>query len=148
MEKKKPSGKFIFIDDDLDEHDLFRMSAETLGVGDQVKSFTSAGDALEYLKETRDEIFVIISDLNMPMMDGLELKRFIDATPELKVKAIPFFFHSNSGTAAEIRAAYAQNIQGYLRKATDINETTESLKRIIALWTDCVHPKDFGRRIY
>ncbi len=144
----KPRGKFILVDDDADEHELFAMSSGSLGLGSQLKSFKNAHETLEYLKTTKDDIFVLICDMNMPGMDGLDLKRVIDGTPELRMKSIPFFFHSNNSSVAEIKAAYAQNIQGYLRKATDIDGTTESLKKIIALWTDCIHPKDFGRTIH
>jgi len=53
-------------------------------------------EALLYLKDTTDDIFLILSDLNMPRMDGLKLKRMIDLPPDIKIKAIPFFFHSNT----------------------------------------------------
>ena len=55
-------------------------------------------EALSYLRETNDEIFIILCDLNMPKMDGLELKGMIELTAELKIKAIPFIFHTNTGT--------------------------------------------------
>lgn len=139
---KKPKGVFVFIDDDKEEHFLLKMAMKNIGLGNQIVSCMNGQEAYNYLKETNDEIFIILSDMNMPIMDGLELKRLIEITPELKIKAIPFVFHSNSSSNAEIKAAYACNIQGYLRKAPSVEGTVKSLQRIIALWTDCVHPKD------
>jgi CheY-like chemotaxis protein len=142
---KKPTGIFLFVDDDRDEHFLLKLAMKDLGLDNQLISCYNGTEALAYLKETKDEIFLILTDVNMPKMDGLELKRMVELIPELKAKAIPFFFHSNSASPAEVRSAYTLNIQGYLRKAIDMDGTINSLRRIIDLWTDCVHPKDLDK---
>jgi CheY-like chemotaxis protein len=141
---KKPKGTFVFIDDDKDEHFLLKMAMKSLGLTNPVLCFSHGQEALSFLKESQEEIFVVLCDITMPKMDGLELKRIIDLTPELKVKCIPFFFHSSNDKPTEIRTAYSMNIQGYLMKAPDLEGTIESLHRVIELWTDCVHPKDLN----
>lgn len=143
---KKPHGVFVFIDDDKNEHLLLRLAMKEIGLDNPVVSLMNGEEALSYLKKSGDETFIILSDMNMPVMDGLELKRMIEITPELKLKAIPFIFHSNTGSVAEIKAAYALNIQGYIKKAPDIDGTIKSLEKIISLWTDCIHPKDLERQ--
>jgi CheY-like chemotaxis protein len=140
-----PKGTVVLVDDDKDEHTLFRLAMQELGLKNKMRSFYNGEEAFKYLQETQDDIFLIVSDLNMPQMDGLQLKRLIDQTPELKVAAIPFIFHSNSGSDAEIRTAYSLNIQGYFKKAMDQASTVQSLLRIVAFWTNCVHPKDLNR---
>lgn len=144
---KKPKGVFVFIDDDKEEHFLLKMAMKDIGLDNQIVSCMNGQEAYNYLKETKDEIFIILSDMNMPVMDGLELKRLVEITPELKIKAIPFIFHSNTSSTAEIKAAYATNIQAYIRKSPDLEGTIKSLQRIIAMWTDCVHPKDLERDV-
>src|SRR5438552_3006087 len=112
---RKAKGVFVFVDDDKDELELLNAVVNALGLQNPIKSFKDGEQALEYLKKTKDSIFLILCDINMPKMDGLELKRMIDLMPELKIRAIPFFFHSSSATPAEVRAAYALGIQGYLQ---------------------------------
>ena len=51
-----------------------------------------------YMRKTKDELFLIISDMNMPKMNRLELKRAIDDDVILKKKSIPFIFSSNEAT--------------------------------------------------
>src|SRR4051812_15102316 len=97
----KPRGIFVIVDDDLEEHELLGMAMDELDLKNQIKSFADGLKAYEYLIKTKDEIFIILCDVDMPKMDGLELKRLIEMTPELKIKAIPFFFHSNSANPAE-----------------------------------------------
>jgi CheY-like chemotaxis protein len=142
---KKPQGAFIFVDDDRDEHMLFKLALRDLDLNNKVHSCYDGHEALVFLRENNEEIFAIISDLNMPKMDGLELKRMIDLIPELKVKCIPFFFHSNSATTEEVSKAYSMNIQGYLRKAIKTEETVACLCCLINLWTKCIHPKDLKK---
>jgi CheY-like chemotaxis protein len=139
---KKPKGIFVFVDDEKDEHRLFKHALKSMGLSNQVVSFLSAREALVYLKDVKEPIFAIFSDLRMPVMDGLEFRRIIEMTPELKIRSIPFFFHSSIASNAEVKTAYSLNIQGYLKKAYDIEGTISSLEKVIALWTEVIHPKD------
>jgi len=143
--KEAPKGIIIFVDNDKDEHQLFKLAMEELGLKNKLHSFYNGKTAFEFIRETQHNIFLIYSDLNMPVMDGLQLKRIIDQTPEIKEAAIPFIFCSNSSSDAEIRAAYALNIQGFFRKSTDQPSAIENLLRILSFWGKCVHPQDLSK---
>jgi CheY-like chemotaxis protein len=140
---KHPKGSFVFIDDSKEEQILLKEAVKELGLKNKVHFFKDGQEAFRFLKETKENIFLILSDINMPVMDGLQLKRLIELTPEVKLKAVPFVFHTQVETAAEVRAAYANNIQGYIRKASSLEGTVNSLRRIISMWNECIHPKDF-----
>jgi len=135
-----PHSIIIFLDDEPSEHLLMRTALEHLGHGNRMISFYNGQDALEFIKNCDKHIFLILSDLNMPKMNGLELKRIIDGTPELRLKAIPFIFHSSSANPLEIKEAYSLNIQGYFRKHADVTQTMDCLAVIISFWEQCVHP--------
>ncbi|MBA3665838.1 MAG: response regulator [Bacteroidetes bacterium] len=141
---KKPHGVFLFIDDDKDEHDLLEIAMKKTGLTNPIVNCFNGQEALNYLTTTKDSVFIVLCDLNMPQMDGLELKRRIEMLPELKTKAIPFVFHSNTSSTAEIKTAYSLNIQGFIPKSVSIEGTVSSLQRIVAMWTDVIHPKDLG----
>jgi CheY-like chemotaxis protein len=144
---RQPQGVFVFIDDDKEEHQLLKIAMQEIGLDNPIVTCMNGAEAFDYLKKTKDDIFIILSDLNMPAMDGLSLKRLIDITPELKIKAIPFIFHSNSSSNAEIKAAYSLNIQGYIQKSPNLEGTIKSIQKIVSLWTDCIHPKDLEREL-
>lgn len=138
----KPTGVFLFVDDDKDEHELLSIAVKQLGYTNHIVLCENGKEALEFMKSTNEDIFMILSDLNMPVMNGLEFKQNIESDPVLKAKAIPFMFHSNTGNYKEILKAYTLNIQGYFAKAMSIEGTIASLKKIVDFWTDCVHPKN------
>jgi CheY-like chemotaxis protein len=141
---KMPRGVFLFVDDDKDEHELFGIAMKQTGLTNKIVNCYNGQEALKYLENQKEDIFIIICDINMPKMDGLELKRSIELIPELKLKSVPFIFHSSTSTAAEVKTAYSLNIQGFLQKANDIEGTVSSIQRIVAMWTDVIHPKDLS----
>jgi CheY-like chemotaxis protein len=139
---KQPKGVFVFIDDNKEEQEYFKKATKTLGLGNQLVCCFSGTEAYNYLKQTEKDTFMIICDVHMPVMDGFEFKRLVEGTPELKIKSIPFFFHSADATDLEIKTAYTLNIQGFLRKAATMEGTLLSLYYLICLWTDLVHPNE------
>lgn len=138
----KPTGVFLFVDDDTAEQTLLKIAVETLEYTNKIVFCFNGLEALEYLKKTTEKTFLILSDLNMPRMNGIELKQEIENIPKLKLKAIPFIFHTSSCRLSEIKAAYSLNAQGYFQKAQSIDGTIYSLEKIISYWTNCIHPKD------
>lgn len=135
----KPKGKFIFIDDDIQEHVMFK-SALKQYCDNEVVSAYDGEEAFHLLKNNKDDIFIIICDINMPKINGLELKRMIEGTPELKIKAIPFVFHSTHDSGIVVKEAYALGIQGFIKKGEDLTQSVTNLDILIRFWSTIVHP--------
>jgi len=91
----------------------------------EVQTFENADGVLQQLKVTSPD--VIISDIRMPGMDGLELLENIHATnPELPVIIITA--HSDLGSAVN---AYQGGAFEYLPKPFDVDEAVELTRRAI-----------------
>ncbi|HEX8516695.1 MAG TPA: response regulator [Bacteroidia bacterium] len=135
----KPRGKFVFIDDDHDEHVAFRNALAKI-CNNEVLSAYDGEQGFRLLKENKDDIFLVICDINMPKINGLELKRLIEGTPELKMKAIPFIFHSTHDSGLVVKEAYSLGIQGFVRKADDFTKSVSHLDIIVKFWSSIVHP--------
>jgi CheY-like chemotaxis protein len=138
----KIKGKLILIDDELYEKELLKQALNVLGWDIELEHFNNAEDALEFLKQDKKEIFIIIADMNMPKMSGLDLKKTIDKNKELRTKAIPFIFASNSASKEEVIEAYDYGIQGYFKKPNDLNATIDMLDTIIKYWIISRHPNN------
>ncbi|HEY3402575.1 MAG TPA: response regulator [Ohtaekwangia sp.] len=68
-------GKIVLVDDDSYEKDLLESALKKRGWDAKVEYFDNAHDALDHLKQNTDEIFLIISDMNMPKMNGMDSRR-------------------------------------------------------------------------
>ncbi|MFY9308702.1 MAG: response regulator [Bacteroidia bacterium] len=140
MEHKKLAGKIILVDDEKIEKELLEMALGDLGIRVELLYFHDAFEALEYLRNTSDDIFIIISDMNMPKMNGLDFKKAIDSDPNLRFKGVPFIFSSTAATKHQLEEAYDYRLQGYFLKPHDINSIAKQLELIINYWIISVRP--------
>jgi len=135
------TGPIILVDDDREDEELLRETFEELGIKNQLIHFDTCSKAFDYLIHTTDHPFIIISDINLPIKNGLEFKRQIDEDPLLRSKSIPFVFFSTTNDKKAVDIAYKEmTVQGFFQKPT----TFQDLKRIIRLlfdyWQECKHP--------
>jgi CheY-like chemotaxis protein len=83
-----------------------------------------ASDGIDALSKLRDgktvqKPYVILLDLNMPRMNGIEFLREIRVDDALKDAVV--FVLSTSSAASDRRTAFAQNIAGYIVKGGETN---------------------------
>jgi CheY-like chemotaxis protein len=139
-QEKKVEGKLLLVDDDPSEELIMKEAIEDGNWHVSINFYNEPEKALEYLKETHDEIFLIISDINMPGMDGFAFKKAIDANHDLSKKSIPFIFFSNSARKEDIVKAYDSRVQGYFQKPGDFKEATALFDKIFNYWLVSRHP--------
>ncbi|MDB5231963.1 MAG: response regulator receiver protein [Chitinophagaceae bacterium] len=134
-------GPIILIDDDPDDKDLIKDVLQELNVTNKLITFADCHEAMEYLKTTKEQAFLILCDINLPGQSGIEFKMQIDANSELRGKCIPFVFYSTSGDPEVVRKAYTDmTVQGFFQKANNYTEVKKNIKTIIEYWKECKHP--------
>lgn len=137
---KSEEDPIIFLDDDADDHFIFTEICNRLGVGDRLKFFTRGSAMLQYLRTTPDKPFIIFCDINMPEMNGLAVRREINAETALREKSIPFIFFSTAASPEQIREAYRLTVQGFFLKEQTFSETENTFRLILEYWKKCKHP--------
>lgn len=140
MNRKKLVGKILLVDDEKFEKEMLNMALEELNLNVDLLHFHSAEDAIQYLKTTKDEIFLIISDMNMPKINGLDFKKIIDSDPQLLDKSVPFIFSSTSATKKQLAEAYEYRLQGYFIKPPDVKSMAKQIELIINYWILSIRP--------
>lgn len=130
----------VVVEDDADDQYFIRMICDKLGVTAELLFFNDGLKALEYLKATEKKTFIILSDINMPVMNGLELRRNIQKDEELRRKSIPFVFLSTAARPKEVEEAYSLTVQGFFLKATQLAEMEKTIELILRYWLNCKHP--------
>jgi CheY-like chemotaxis protein len=133
-------GPIVIIDNDHEDHELLKLAFGKLGLKNRLIFFSDWHEALHFLQDTTENPFLILSDLKMPKMDGLELRRAINNNSYLRKKSIPFIFLAEHADPEEVSAAYDLNVQGFFTKANSIEELEEKLRMITGYWRKCVEP--------
>jgi CheY-like chemotaxis protein len=117
--------KLLIIDDESSIQFLFsRMFKKEVKEGLYELSFAENGkEALDFL-EHRDDIDLIISDINMPIMDGFELLK----TSKQKYPKLPVIMASAYTDKERMDLAKELGAQEYLAKPINFPELKEYLK--------------------
>jgi CheY-like chemotaxis protein len=132
-------GPIVIVEDDQDDQEIYSECIKAIGVQNELRYFDEPQQALEYLTTTEEQPFIIISDINMPGMTGLEFKKTIQQDPYLNAKGIPFVFISTDASNASIRHAHALSVQGYFKKPSSIEAYKDMLKKMFDYWSICKH---------
>jgi CheY-like chemotaxis protein len=132
-------GPILIVDDDQDDQDMIERIIVNMNVENERKKFYDGEQLLQYLRTTSERPFIIICDINMPMMNGLQLKQEIEADPMLKKKSIPFVYLSTTANPQQVRKAYELTVQGFFVKGQSYDALKGSVNQIIQYWKMCVH---------
>jgi CheY-like chemotaxis protein len=123
------SVSILVVDDEPDVAELFRQRfRREARQGDYVLHFAASGEgALEQLAgEIQPELIVILSDINMPGMDGLtllgEVKRRFPALPVMMITAY--------GDDERRRRAYDLGAADFLFKPVDFDRLKAQLRQL------------------
>lgn len=137
MNKK---GPIIIIEDDLDDQELLAEVFTALQYTNEILFFGDGESALEYLTGTKIEPFIIFSDINMPKLNGMELRAKIHENEELRLKSIPYLFFSTIAEQENVVDAYSKSVQGFFIKPSSFNDLQDIIKTIVEYWQKCVSP--------
>lgn len=136
-------GPIIMVEDDVDDRKIFSEAMEEMGIKNEIIFFAEGENVLSYLLNNLvAQPFIILCDVNLPKMNGLELKEKIDTNPALRRKSIPFVFFSTSADTELVDKAYEYAVQGYFIKDNTMREMKDSLKCIFTYWLKCRHPNN------
>lgn len=125
--KQTSKATLLVVDDDeIDREIILRALAEH-GLEVPVAYAANGNEAIEIMKAETDTAFVVLLDLNMPVLDGFETLDVMRNDPDLM--KTPVFILSTSDEERDIDQSYRMGISGYLRKA----EIDEGMERIISL---------------
>lgn len=69
------SNPIFIVDDDADDQDILREVLAELGLKNEIQFFTDAETLINELRSNPIVPFLIISDINLPKMTGLELRK-------------------------------------------------------------------------
>lgn len=89
-----------------------------------------AGDGLEAIERLKtNSVGLVLSDINMPNMDGIELLTRMRATPEWK--SIPVVMITTEGSQQKVLEAVDLGAAGYVRKPFTADQIKEKLVGLV-----------------
>jgi two-component system chemotaxis response regulator CheY len=102
---------------------LMRVLAQTdLSIGETLQA-ADGGEAVKILESKT--VGLVLSDINMPNMDGIQLLTYMRSRPEWS--GIPVIMITTEGSQAKVLEAVQLGAQGYVRKPFTADEIKEKI---------------------
>ncbi|RYZ54249.1 MAG: response regulator [Chitinophagaceae bacterium] len=137
------NGPIIVIEDDPDDQDILNEIFKKQGYPNEIIFFVEPEKALCYLTQMDVLPFLILSDINMPKLNGLALKRKIHTDAALQAKCIPYLFFTTSASKDAVVEAYSSSAQGFFIKERSMAELEKTISIIIEYWKRCYSPNQY-----
>lgn len=125
----------VIAEDDLGHAELIKEGLIESGVHNEIIHFVDGEEAWDFfsaknkdntLNKTKN--YLLLLDINMPKMDGVELLRRMKRTDELK--EIPVMMLTTTDDPREVEECYKIGCSIYITKPVDFAKFSETLKRL------------------
>jgi two-component system, response regulator len=134
------SNSILLVEDNPDDEALTLRAFRKNNVTNEVVVARDGAEALDYLFATgtyanRDVTLlpqVVILDLKLPKIDGLEVLRRMRAAPQTKL--LPVVILTSSNEERDLLEGYGLGANSYVRKPVDFAEFVDAVRQLGLYW--------------
>lgn len=136
----------LLVEDNPDDEALSLRALARSGVSAEIMVVRNGAEALEYLqgtgeyegRDTTVQPTVVLLDLKLPKIDGLEVLRRIRGYPP--TRHLPVVLLTSSHEEVDLRTGYALGANSYVRKPVDYERYSDAVGRVGSYWLDINKP--------
>ena len=132
-------NSILLVEDNADDEALALRALDKHKIRNPVVVVRDGQEALDYLFATgahagRDlaELAVVLLDLKLPRVDGLQVLERLRADP--RTKLLPVVILTSSKEERDIVDGYSLGANSYVRKPIDFNEFSEAVRQLGLYW--------------
>ena len=132
-------GRILMVEDDPKDVELTLTALEDYNLTNEVVVTRDGEEALDYLycrgsfkMRTNENPAVLLLDLKLPKIDGLEVLQQIKSDEKLKL--IPVVVLTSSREERDMVASYKLGVNAYVVKPVDFHEFVNAIKELGVFW--------------
>ncbi len=130
----------LLVDDSRNDVFLAQRALKKGNIANEVVTAEEGADALDYLfgkgkyagRDTSRMPVVVLLDLKMPKLDGLEVLQRMRASPLTKL--LPVVILTASKEESDILKSYKLGCNAFVRKPVDFDQFVEAVKQLGLFW--------------
>ena len=130
----------LLVEDDPDDAELAVLALRAAGLANRIDIARDGEEALDYLfcrgkypeRSFDDPPKVVLLDLKLPKVDGLEVLRQMKNDP--RTKAIPVVILTSSRQEADLTKSYNLGVNSYIQKPVDFEQFRKVVKETGLYW--------------
>jgi CheY-like chemotaxis protein len=139
MESVSKLGRILMVEDDPKDVELTLTALEEYNLANEVVVTRDGEQALDYLycrgeykMRSSGNPAVMLLDLKLPKVDGLEVLKQIKSDAELRI--IPVVVLTSSKEEKDMVASYKLGVNAYVVKPVDFHEFVNAIKELGVFW--------------
>lgn len=138
MRNSKP---ILLVEDDNVDVMTVKRALRDLKVTNELVHTSNGEEALECLRNaSKEKPYVVLLDLNMPKMNGIEFLKTIENDETLK--SIPVVVLTTSKAKRDIDESFKLGVRGYMVKPIDYEKFVEIIRTVTLYWTLSEQPSN------
>jgi len=121
----------LIVDDDEGHAILIRENLEAAGLHNRIRHFRDGQAILDFFFKDpprMSETFLVLLDIRMPKVDGIEVLRRIKAHPELRM--LPVIMLTTTDDSREVVRCHELGCNVYMQKPVDYDRFSEAIRRL------------------
>jgi two-component system, response regulator len=130
----------LLVEDNADDEALTLRALKKNNIGNKVVVVRDGAEALDFLfcsgayadRDPRDKPQVILLDLKLPKVDGMEVLRRIRADPS--TRTLPVVILTSSKEEQDVVNSYLIGVNSYVRKPVDFIQFVEAIRQLGLYW--------------
>jgi CheY-like chemotaxis protein len=129
----KKKLNILLIEDNIIEIMKMKRTNSSLDFGHNISEAKNGEDALKILEDNSNFPDLILLDLNMPKINGIEFLTILKKSDDLK--HIPTVILTTSDNHKDLEECYRIGVSGYILKPLKFEDYVEKIKRVLAYWS-------------
>jgi CheY-like chemotaxis protein len=129
----------LLVEDDVRDLELTLVALERSELANEVVVVRDGAQALDYLKREGDYAgraagnpAVVLLDLKLPKVDGLEVLKIVRETPELR--SLPIVMLTSSHEEGDVVKSYALGVNAYVVKPVEFKAFVSAIADLGVFW--------------
>ena len=121
----------LIVEDDEGHAILIRENLEAVGLRARIKHFSDGQAVLDFFAKgvaDRPDTYLVLLDIRMPKVDGIEVLRRLKANPLLA--KLPVIMLTTTDDTREINRCYALGCNGYIQKPVDYEKFADAIRNL------------------
>ncbi len=125
----------LIVEDDEGHAILIRQNLEAAGLSNRIEHFRDGQAVLDFFfkqSSTRaagpSQTFLVLLDIRMPKVDGIEVLRRLKSDPELR--KLPVIMLTTTDDAREVEHCHQLGCNVYIQKPVDYDKFAEAIRRL------------------
>jgi CheY-like chemotaxis protein len=130
----------LLVEDNIDDVELTQRALQKSRISNKLVVVEDGVEALDYLfcigtyagRDIKDMPTVILLDLHLPRIDGLEVLQAVRNDP--RTKRLPVVILTSSKEDQDLIASYSLGANSYIRKPVDFGQFIDSVRQLGLYW--------------